>query len=114
MPKSESETVVWTGEMGEAFGVAVPLMDRGDMVAARMAFKEKYLRLVSEARDSGKPVVWSATLGHDVTGRSGPITDAVEKGRLSLTVAKGLCYEVEITPDMEKLASQTLKGIGNA
>lgn len=83
MPFSESQSVVWTEEMAEAFGIALPLLCEGEKVAARMAFKEAYLRLNGEARDAGKPVVWTPSLGHDKSGREPVLKEAVVKGRLS-------------------------------
>ena len=79
MPFSESQSVVWTEEMAQAFGIALPLLCEGEKVAARMAFKEAYLRLNGEARDAGKPVVWSPSLGHDKSGREPVLSEAVAK-----------------------------------
>jgi hypothetical protein len=67
LPRTEAQTVVWTDEM---------------------AFKEAYQRLVSEARDAGKPVNWSASLGHDKLGREAALLDAVRMGRLELERAR--------------------------
>ena len=39
LPLDEAQSVVWSAEMAEAFGVARGLIDDGDRVAARMAFK---------------------------------------------------------------------------
>jgi hypothetical protein len=83
IPKSESETAVWTTEAAQAYGVAAPLIADGDMIAARMAFKETYLRLVQDARDRAEPVDWQVSLGHDPRGRDAPIARAVELGRLT-------------------------------
>ena len=83
VPKSESETAVWTTEASQAFGVAVRLLDRGEEVAARMAFKETYLRMVAQAREHGDPVKWHVSLGHDQHARSGPILEAVKAGRIA-------------------------------
>lgn len=91
LPKSESQTAVWTTEMSQAFGVALPLIDAGEVVAARMAFKETYLRLVGEGRDAGRPVNWEATLGHDPRGRESVLLQAVQLGRLPLEHARALC-----------------------
>jgi hypothetical protein len=63
--QDERETVVWTSEMAEAFTVARPLLTSGDEVGARMAFKDAYKRLVSEARSLNKPVSWSVSAGWD-------------------------------------------------
>jgi hypothetical protein len=82
VPRSESETTVWTTESGQAFGVAVRLLDSGDEVAARMAFKETYLRMVAQAREAGEPVQWHISLGWDKKGRDGPLLEAIQKGRI--------------------------------
>jgi hypothetical protein len=91
LPKSEAESVVWTTEMAEALRVAQPLLDEGDRVAARMAFKQAYDRLVAAARDAGRPVDWQPSLGHDPRGREQAIREAVERGRLSVEYAQTVC-----------------------
>ena len=85
---NENITVVWTDEISQAFGVALGLPD--DPVAARMAFKETYAKLRSEARDAAKPVTWRVSLGHDRNGRSGPLLEAVAKGRIPIIHAQSL------------------------
>ena len=82
LPRSESESIVWTDEMSSAFGIAAPLMDE-DKTAARMAFREAYKRAVDESREQRKPVNWTASLGHDPRGREQALKRAVELGRLS-------------------------------
>ena len=86
IPHDEGSTVVWTTEMAQAFGVAVKLLET-DEVGARMAFKETYTKLISQARNDGIPVKWMPSLGHDKSGRDGPIMEAVAKGRLQATQA---------------------------
>jgi hypothetical protein len=88
LPHSEGDSAVWTTEMSQAFGVCVGLIDSGDMVAARMAFKETYLFQVCQARDAGKPVEWHVTLGHDIRGRESALIAAVDKGRISYEKAQ--------------------------
>jgi hypothetical protein len=91
MPFDERQSVVWTDEMAQAFSVALPLLEDGEKVAARMAFKESYLRLIGEARDSGKPVNWTPSLGWDVRGRDQVLVEAVAKGRLTYDYAQTIC-----------------------
>lgn len=86
--KNEALTLVWTDEMREAYGVACGVED--DPVQARMAFKEKYAQLVSEARAKGNNPTWTVSLGHDVNGREGAVLEAVQKGRLTLAYARKL------------------------
>lgn len=90
MPFDESQSVVWSGEMAEAFGVARGLLDDGERVAARMAFKEAYTRLVGQARDEGIRVSWTPSLGYDRRGHEAVLADAVTKGRLSHDHAQSL------------------------
>jgi hypothetical protein len=88
LPRDESQTVVWTDEMRQAHAVAAPLLSAGESVPARMAFKEAYLRLVADARDAGRPVDWSASLGYDERGREAALLEAVNAGRLPLARAR--------------------------
>ena len=83
LPKDEAVTAVWTEEMRDAFAIASPLLDEGDTIAARMAFKEAYLAGIQRAREGAMPPLWSATLGHDPHGRERILLDAVQRGRLA-------------------------------
>jgi hypothetical protein len=93
----EQVTIVWTQQIAEAFGRALDLND--DPVAARMAFKETYTRLVAEAREAGTRVTWTATLGWDAAGRDGPLQDAVCKGRLTQAHVAGLLPNLQPPPE---------------
>lgn len=83
VPKGEDDTAVWTEEMAKAMAAANPLLDRGDDVGARMAFKEVYQKLCQAARDRSIPVSWSVSLGWDKGGRESAIKEAVTAGRLT-------------------------------
>ena len=78
----ESETVVWSEEMSRAYALAMPLMQDGDNIGARMAFKEAYSRLVDSARRERKPVAWSVSLGHDQSKRHAALLSAETRGVL--------------------------------
>jgi len=78
----ESETIVWTQEMALARQIAQPIMDMGDEVGARMAFKESYSRLIESARKERKPAEWSASIGLDVNKRQSALMDAEMRGLL--------------------------------
>ena len=78
----EADTVVWTVEMAEAWGIARSVFDLGDEVGARMAFKETYLRLVDVSRRQRKPIEWVVSLGFDQARRDPVIAEAVALGRL--------------------------------
>lgn len=84
LPHDEQTSTVWSDEMAQAWGVALPLLDEGDKVAARMAFKETYTKLVSEARDQKRGPKWTVSFGRDRNGRQAALAEAVRHNRLSL------------------------------
>lgn len=88
VPRSEADTAVVTTEMLAALQTAQPLLDEGDEIAARMAFKEAYKALVERSRAAGEPVQWQASVGWDQRGRTAPLADAVRLGRLPLVQAE--------------------------
>jgi len=85
----ENATVVWTDEMAEAYGACWPILRAGDEVAARMAFKEVYARLLAQARERRMPPRWSATLGHDKAAQDAALLPHVQAGRLPGSVLNG-------------------------
>ena len=95
LPRDERDSCVWTSEMSEAFGACRVLIDEGDLVAARMAFKESYSSLLSEARNQGRPVKWSASLGHDKHHRATVLLEAVSRNRLTISEAQAIVPELE-------------------
>jgi len=58
----ERNTVVWTDEMAQAWTVAQPIAQAGDMVGARMAFISAYERLVRTAREERRLPAVSVSL----------------------------------------------------
>lgn len=78
----EGETVVWTDEMAQAFGVAQPVLDARDKVGARMAFRDAYERMVRDARSAGVPCRWTVSIGHDAERRAVALQAAVTLKRL--------------------------------
>jgi len=104
MPRDEDSSVVWTDEMSAASGPAIILLREGDPVAARMAFREVYAAEVQRARDSGIPVKWTPSLGHDAAGREGPLLEAVRLGRLEMDHAQSLIPDLRIPDEIKKLA----------
>ncbi|MCD6674864.1 MAG: hypothetical protein LT106_18680 [Burkholderiaceae bacterium] len=103
LPFDEETTVVWTDEMVAAWSVAQPLLDGGEKVAARMAFKEAYTKAVNEARDARRPPKWSASLGHDPHGRASALEAAAVKGRISLEYAQRIAPQIEFSPEAIRL-----------
>ncbi|CCD28667.1 conserved hypothetical protein [Candidatus Glomeribacter gigasporarum BEG34] len=88
--QDEAATLVWTAEMMEAFGIARVVLDRGDQVGARMAFKDAYKRLVEAARKARRAVHWQTSLGWDAEQREVALTQAVARRRISASTAAAL------------------------
>lgn len=104
IPRDESATVVWTDEMTRAWGVVFRLIENGDEIGARMAFKEAYIRELTEARAEQRMVRWTASLGHDPQGRETALLEAVERGRIDIGYAKKLLpYRDNASPQMQAL-----------
>lgn len=100
----ERASVVWTDEMAEAFGVANALIREGDTIAARLAFVERYRVLVRDARASGRPIRWTASLGHDPADRERALIAAQRKGLLTAEHISGLLpYRAEPPPEVATL-----------
>jgi hypothetical protein len=80
--RDEAVTVVWTEETARAFAACRPVLDSGDEIGARMAFRQTYDRLVSQARTAGEPVRWTASLGWDEAQREAVLLRAETAGLL--------------------------------
>lgn len=98
----EGATVVMTEPMRKAFFIAYNIGD--DKIAARMAFKEAYLKAVEDAREHGEPPVWTASLGHDMAGREPILLQAVSLGRLTHAEA------MKVLPPAPPQATQAMIG----
>ena len=82
-PHDEASSAVITDEMAEAMQSARALLNEGDRVGARMAFKEAYTRITSRNKFNGIAPKWFPSLGHSKEGREEALKLAVEKGRIS-------------------------------
>lgn len=74
----EFETVIWTKEIAEAKAIAQGIYDEGDKVAARMAFKSAYERIIKTA---SRPA-WYVTEGFDAQRRIEAVRQGVDRGLL--------------------------------
>lgn len=90
IPMDEEPSCVWTEETANAWGIALPLIQQGDRVAARLAFRDAYNRMVADNRAANAPARWFASLGSDRKGRERALRDAVSRGRITGTYAAGL------------------------
>ena len=93
-PKSEDDTGVVTDAALAAWAVASSLWSSGDVIGARMAFKEAYARTVSEDCGSRLPK-WRVSLGFDRDRRADPIREAIECGRLTAEEGQRYAYILE-------------------
>ena len=89
-PRDEYTSVVMTDEMASAIAVAQPLLDEGDQIAARMAFKEAYTRITEANKRDGIKPSWFPSLGADKEGREDALNTAVRLGRISAEYAASL------------------------
>lgn len=83
--RDERATVVWTQDCAEAFAICVPVLDKGDEIGARMAFKSAYERIVANGRTTGSPAKWVASLGFDAEMREAALSEAVRSNRLQIS-----------------------------
>lgn len=118
LPEGEEQTVVWTPEIREAYSRNAALI-ADDRVAGRMAFRETYAKLLSDARATGKPAKWEVSLGHDPEQRERALQDAVRLSRISQDEAKRLLpYREDQTPTLmiggpvNDSRESTLTGVG--
>lgn len=89
VPHSEQATAVWTEDAQQAFYAGSHhLLERGDAIAARMAFKESYERIVRQARALRKPLNVLISQGWDQNDRQVKIAEAVSSGLITLERAK--------------------------
>lgn len=98
--RDERDTVVWTQECAEAFDCAKDVLDAGDEVGARMAFKDAYTRIVERERAAGRPVQWMKSLGFDADRRDAVLAEAVRAGRLQLEDVRAVAPQLA-APDSE-------------
>lgn len=113
-PRSEADTVVWTDQMAEAYRVAYPLLQCGDQIGARMAFRDEYERLVDQARQKREPPTWRVSLGTDRDRREAPIMRAVELGRLPAATAQKYLPEPTNPKVLEAICALSLPAPGDA
>lgn len=100
----EAVTVVLNEEINEAMSAARPVMDSGDDVGARMAFRDTYERIVRQNRASGVKPKWYPSLGFDKALRADAIKLAADRGLLTLSQASAF-LPLQVTPEDEARGS---------
>lgn len=96
IPKDEYGSVVWNDEIAEAYGACRRLLE-SDPIAARMAFKESYSKVVAERRNAGAIPTWTASLGFEKSGREAALREAISKKRLSALEAQAILPELDFS-----------------
>lgn len=75
----ERNTVVWTREARDAFNIALPLLEEGDKIGARMAFIGAYERNVATSKAAGALPAAQVSEGWDKTLRTVAVEQAVSR-----------------------------------
>ena len=78
----ESRTVVWSREARQAWFVALPMIEAGDKVGARMAFIAAYEREVANAKNAGAKPQYEVSPGEDKIMHEAAIRQAQTEGLL--------------------------------
>lgn len=110
----ERNTVVWTDEMSLAWGTAQPLAAGGDLIGARMAFKDAYERLVRTAREERRTPVVTVSIGWDATRRTAAIENAVKLGYMPQSEAVAYLPPPEPSFNLPALMSGRVEVAGSA
>lgn len=108
IPRDEFMSVVLSDEIQSALHIAQPLLNEGDQVAARMAFKQAYERIVAENKRAGVKPVWYPSLGWNKDGREAVLAEAVRLGRISPEHAIGLTNPESVVPMLETAGEDKL------
>ncbi len=87
MPKSEADSSLMTNEIAQAMAAATPLLEAGDRIAARMAFRDAYNRLTEQAKIEGRQPVYFASFGTETQGRLQMLANAVNARHMALEAA---------------------------
>jgi hypothetical protein len=114
MPKGErieDDSIVWCEEERIAYGACRSLLLEGDQIGARMAFKERYMKELAEARSLGKPAHWTMSAGYDMDHRLATLANAVQEQRLSLSSALNFVPEERQNDFAQMLPPREAKGL---
>lgn len=79
VPKNEFDSAILCDEIMQA----IPFDLLPDPIAARMAFLERYRKLLGQARAEGKRPTWTPSWGHDPQGREPALVTAISAGRIT-------------------------------
>lgn len=104
IPRDEHTSTMMTEEMSEAYGIAKPLLNEGDQIAARKSFIEAYSRIVERNKQAGVSLKWFPSLGRDPEMRATVLQEAVRVGRIGAEHAEKI-----VPPDILNLPNHTTR-----
>ena len=104
IPKSESDAVVDTTEALMALAAAAPMIDDGDMIGARMAFKGAYDAAVLASKNAGRFPRYQISQGWDKSTTEPAVEKALALGQISKEVA--LAYLPQAAADRLALSGE--------
>jgi len=106
-PKDDYASTAMCEEIAQALGIAQPLIDSGDTIAARMAFLEAYKRRVGDAKAQGKHPHWFKSLGEDSSSHYQADVKLVQMRNLSLSPSEQLAL-----PEPQQVNQISLEYLG--
>lgn len=114
IPRSETESVIWTEEMARAYGIAAPLLTAGDAIAARKAFIDAYSADVARARLAGTPVKVNPSWGTNEASRAAAVRQAIDRKLLTPAKAQPFLaalpnYAEEVAATIQPLLAGTMR-----
>lgn len=80
LPRSESDTVVWTDEMAEAYGIS---KHEHEGTASRMAFRAAYDRICERNKLSKIQPKWIVSIGWGDSRKAEVLREAIKLGRIT-------------------------------
>lgn len=101
IPRDEWSSRVLTEEMLEASGISQALLNEGDQVGARMAFKSAYERIVEKNKLLKLKPKWVVSLGFANIGRASAVAEAVRLKRITAHYGISLLRPDDIAPMLE-------------
>lgn len=105
VPRTEHASAMMTDEIAQAVASVSQMMERQDWTAARMAFKDAYIRSVERAKLEGRLPVYFPSFGTDAAGRVTMLTTAVQKGQI--TMERATAALPEYAADIVKMCGVT-------
>lgn len=114
MPKGErmeEDSVIWCEEERAAYAACRSLLLEGDLIGARMAFKERYERELAEAQVQQRPARWTVSAGYDVDHRLNTLATGVQERRITLEHALNFVPDPRRDDFARMLPSAATKGL---